>query len=299
MDFVGKRKLWYAISLLLIMPGLIAMLVNRPALNLSIDFTGGNLLQLKFERPVESSQVREVLKEFNLEKSSLQTAGENEFLLRTPVLGEEETGKLFSALKEKLGDFEIKRNEKVGATIGREITRNALYALIIASGLMLIYIGFRFEFLFGVSAVVALLHDVLVTIGLFALFRWEVDSSFVAAILTIIGYSINDTIVIFDRIRENLRMRKKESLEELVNRSIKQSLTRTISTVTTVIIALVALLILGGDTTKGFALAMLIGTISGTYSSIFTASPLWIDLRHLAEGRKKGLQGRARRATSP
>lgn len=275
------------------------MLVNRPALNFGIDFTGGNLLQLKFERPVESSQVREVLKEFNLEKSSLQTAGENEFLIRTTVLGEEETSKLFSALKEKLGNFEIKRNEKVGAVIGREITRNALYALIIASVLMLIYIGFRFEFLFGIAAVLALIHDVLVTIGLFALFRWEVDSSFVAAILTIIGYSINDTIVIFDRIRENLRMRKKESLEELVNRSIRQSLTRTISTVTTVIIALVALLTLGGDTTKGFALAMLIGTISGTYSSIFTASPLWIDFRHLAEGRKRAVQGKVRRVTSP
>lgn len=299
MDFVGKRKIWYVVSLLVIIPGIIAMFLNRPALNFGIDFTGGNLLQVKFERPVETAQVREVLKEFNLEKAAIQAAGQNEFLVRTPILTEEESDKLVAALKNKLGNLDIKRNEKVGAIISGELTRKGLYALALASVLMVIYIGLRFEFLSGFAAVLALLHDVLVTVGLFALFRWEVDSSFVAAILTIIGYSINDTIVIFDRIRENLRLRKKETLEELVNRSITQSLTRSINTVTTVIMALLALLILGGETTKVFALAMLIGTISGTYSSIFTASPLWVDFRHLLQERRRAARTKVRRATSP
>lgn len=299
MDFVGKRKIWYIVSLLVIIPGIIAMFLNRPALNFGIDFTGGNLLQVKFERQVETAQVREVLKEFNLEKATIQAAGQNEFLVRTPILTEEESDRLLAALKEKLGNLDIKRNEKVGAVIGGELTRKGLYALVLASVLMVIYIGLRFEFLFGFAAVLALLHDVLVTVGLFALFRWEVNSSFVAAILTIIGYSINDTIVIFDRIRENLRLRKKETLEELVNRSITQSLTRSINTAATVIMALLALLILGGETTKIFALAMLIGTISGTYSSIFTASPLWVDFRHLIQERKRAARTKVRRATSP
>ncbi|MGB9858862.1 MAG: protein translocase subunit SecF [Moorellaceae bacterium] len=299
MDFAGKRKIWYALSLLVIIPGIIAMFLNRPALNFGIDFTGGNLLQVKFERPVETSQVREVLKEFNLDKATIQAAGPNEFLVRTPVLSEEESEKLLAALKDKLGNLDIERNEKVGAVIGGELTRKGLYALALASVLMVIYIGIRFEFLFGIAAVLALLHDVLVTVGLFALFRWEVNSSFVAAVLTIIGYSINDTIVIFDRIRENLRLRKKESLEELVNKSIIQSLTRSINTVTTVIMALLALLLLGGETTKIFALAMLIGTISGTYSSIFTASPLWIDFRNLAQQRRRTARTKVKRATSP
>ncbi|KUK12416.1 MAG: Protein-export membrane protein SecF [Moorella sp. 60_41] len=275
------------------------MATQRPPLNLGIDFTGGNLLQVRFEQPVETSQVREALREFNLEQAALQPVGPNEFLLRTPVLTEEESTALLERMEEKFGSLEVQRNEKVGAVIGAELTRKGLYALALAAVLMVIYIGIRFEFLFGIAAVVALLHDVLVTVGLFALFRWEINSAFVAAILTIIGYSLNDTIVVFDRIRENLRMRKKESLEELVNKSIAQSLVRCINTMVAVALALLSLLILGGDTTKGFALALLIGSLSGTYSSIFTASPLWVDLRNLVRERKRAARAKVRRATSP
>ncbi|HBT46647.1 MAG TPA: protein translocase subunit SecF [Peptococcaceae bacterium] len=299
LDFVGKRKLWYLLSLLVIIPGIMAMATQRPPLNLGIDFTGGNLLQVRFEQPVETSQVREALREFNLEQAALQPVGPNEFLLRTPVLTEEESTALLERMEEKFGSLEVQRNEKVGAVIGAELTRKGLYALALAAVLMVIYIGIRFEFLFGIAAVVALLHDVLVTVGLFALFRWEINSAFVAAILTIIGYSLNDTIVVFDRIRENLRMRKKESLEELVNKSIAQSLVRCINTMVAVALALLSLLILGGDTTKGFALALLIGSLSGTYSSIFTASPLWVDLRNLVRERKRAARAKVRRATSP
>lgn len=286
-DFVGRRKWWYALSLLIIIPGLIAMALHRPVLNFGIDFTGGNIIDVQFQQPVSAGQVREVLDSLDLGTSSIQATGNNEFLIRTPELNEEQTDRLIGALRDKIGQLDLKRNEKVGATIGRELTIKGIEAMAIAWVLMVIYITIRFEFLSGLAAILALIHDVLVTVGLFAVFRWEVDSTFVAAILTIIGYSINDTIVIFDRIRENLRLRRKETIEELVNRSINQSLTRSINTVLTVIIALLALMILGGETTRTFALAMLIGTISGAYSSIFTASPLWIDLRNLSRERHR------------
>ncbi|GEA16112.1 protein-export membrane protein SecF [Moorella sp. E308F] len=305
-NFIGRRKWWYALSLLIIIPGLIAMVLNWPSpLNFGIDFTGGNIVQIQFQQPVSASQVREVLGGLNLGNSSIQAAGNNEFLVRTTELSEEQTDQVISALRDKLGQLDLKRNEKVGATIGRELTIKGIEAMAIAWVLMIIYITIRFEFLSGLAAILALIHDVLVTIGLFAIFRWEVDSTFVAAILTIIGYSINDTIVIFDRIRENLRLRKKETIEELVNRSINQTLTRSINTVLTVVIALLALMLLGGETTRTFALAMLIGTISGAYSSIFTASPLWIDLRNFSRERhrqaavtKSATKAKTRKATS-
>lgn len=286
-DFVGRRRWWYALSLLIIIPGIIAMALHRPVLNFGIDFTGGNIIDVQFQQPVSAGQVREVLTGLDLGTSSIQATGNNEFLIRTPELNEEQTDRLIGALRDKIGQLDLKRNEKVGATIGRELTIKGIEAMAIAWVLMVIYITFRFEFLSGLAAILALIHDVLVTVGLFAIFRWEVDSTFVAAILTIIGYSINDTIVIFDRIRENLRLRRKETIEELVNRSINQSLTRSINTVLTVVIALLALMLLGGETTRTFALAMLIGTISGAYSSIFTASPLWIDLRNLTRERHR------------
>jgi len=286
-DFVSKRRLWYILSLLIIIPGLIAMAFNKPALNFGIDFTGGNILQVQFQQPVTASQIREVLNEYNLGNSPIQGTGNNEFIIRTVEINEEQTNQIVGALKEKLGQLDIKRNEKVGATIGRELTQKGIKALVIATILMIIYITIRFEFLSGVAAVIALLHDVLVTLAIFALFRWEVDTTFVAALLTIIGYSINDTIVIFDRIRENLRLRKKETIVELVNRSINQNLTRSINTSLTVIMVLLALRFLGGETTRIFALAMLIGTISGTYSSIFIACPLWIDFREMNRQRHR------------
>lgn len=286
-DFINRRRWWYALSLLLIVPGLIAMALNRPVLNFGIDFTGGNIIQVQFEQPVNASQVRGVLDEFGLGSSPLQDAGNNEYIIRTVEINEEQTGKVISALEEKLGQLDLKRNEKVGATIGRELTIKGIQAMLIAWVLMIIYITFRFEFLFGLSAVLALIQNVLVTIGIFAIFRWEVDTTFLAAILTIIGYSINDTIVIFDRIRENMRMRRKESVVELVNRSINQNITRSINTSMTVILVLLALMFLGGSTTKIFALAMLIGVIVGTYSSIFTACPLWVDLRGIDQRRHR------------
>lgn len=262
--------------------------------NLGIDFTGGTLLDLKFDRPVTVSEVRDVLKDYQLENSTIQLAsGEqvesaSNVFIRTHVLDETERRVLMAGVEQKLGAVEVLRIEKVGAVIGSELTQNALLALALSWVLMIAYITYRFEFKFAVSGIIALVHDILIVLGVFSLLRIEIDASFVAAILTIVGYSINDTIVIFDRIRENLKThRKGASLQELVNRSIYQTMTRSIYTVLTVLFATAALYFFGGETTKNFSLALLIGFASGAYSSIFNASQIWYTWKDFAD-KKRG-----------
>jgi preprotein translocase subunit SecF len=293
MNIIGRRKIWYTISLITIVLGIISMVyrtatVGTP-LNLGIDFTGGNIFGIEFKKPVTVEEVRGVLQGLDLGNSVIQKTGTNEVLIRTRVLDKEGQDKVLSEFEKKIGTYnkDKLRLDKVGPTMGRELTRNALLALGIASVLMVIYITFRFEVFFGITAIIALMHDVFVTVGIFSIFWWEIDSSFVAAMLTIIGYSINDTIVIFDRIRENLHQRKKgEDVVGLVNDSIMQTMTRSINTVLAITIVLMALLIFGGGTIRNFTLAMLIGVITGAYSSVFNASPLWVDLRNFARKRK-------------
>ncbi|MCX7780440.1 MAG: protein translocase subunit SecF [Negativicutes bacterium] len=290
-DIIGRRKWWYLLSALIVIPGLISMAVQ--GFNLGIDFTGGTLLELKFARLVAVSDIRDVLKDHHLEQSTIQLAltGNAEtspdVLIRTKVLDENERRAVLSSLEQKLGKFDIQRIEKVGAVIGSELTRQAIIALLVSWVLMIGYISYRFELKFAIAAVLALIHDIFVVLGVFSIFRLEIDASFIAALLTIVGYSINDTIVIFDRIRENLKThRKTESFGELVNRSIWQTMTRSIYTVLTVVFAVLALLIFGGETTKNFSLALLIGFVSGAYSSIFNASPIWVTLKEIAERRR-------------
>jgi len=292
LNIIGRRKIWFTLSLLVIIPGIISMLykwvtIGYP-LNLGIDFTGGNLFKIEFKSNVTVAQIRDALKEINLEKSGIQLSGQRGALIRTPVLDDKRQAELLATLEKKVAPVDKGKLsiDKVGPVIGKELTQKAVLALLVASVLMVIYITIRFEFKFGIAAIIALLHDVFVTLGLFSIFWWEVDSAFVAAILTIIGYSINDTIVIFDRIRENLKKRKKgEDLETLVNNSILQTLARSINTVLTVVFVLAALLIFGGATIRHFTLAMLIGVLSGAYSSIFNASPLWIVFKGLEKRR--------------
>ncbi|WP_242946679.1 MULTISPECIES: protein translocase subunit SecF [Carboxydocella] len=282
MHFVKTRLVWYIISLLIIVPGLVSLVWQ--GLNLGIDFTGGTLLELEYKQVPAIEQVRAALKEKGLGNAGIQAAEGNRILIRTVALAEKDRDEVLKAIREKTGDFNLRREDKVGPVIGKELLRNALLALGIAIVLMIIYISWRFEFWSGLSAIAALLHDVLVVIGVFSLLQLEVDSAFVAAILTIIGYSINDTIVIFDRIRENLlKRRKDQEVEDVINSSIYQTFGRTINTVLTVVFVLVALLVFGGETIYNFVLAMLIGVLSGTYSSICTASPLWFDLRRYAK----------------
>lgn len=278
MNFAGKRKIWFLISLVVIIPGLISLFIN--GLNFGIDFAGGNLLQVQFEKQASIEDVRGALKEFKLQDSPIQASEDNVFIIKTKgAIEEDQLIKVEQGLEKDLGKMEILRSEKVGPTVGKELRTAGILSLLIAIVFMIIYITIRFEFKFAIAAILALVHDVLVVVGIFSLLQIEVNSVFIAAILTIIGYSINDTIVIFDRIRENLRKYKKEDLNVLVNKSIGQTIARSINTSLTTLFVLVALYVLGGDTTRTFALALLIGITSGAYSSIFTASPIWLELR--------------------
>ncbi len=285
-NFMQHRKIWYIISLLVILPGLFSMVTR--GFNLGIDFIGGNLVEVRLEQDVKIEQVRSVVEGLGYAASNnVQKSGTSDYLIRTRELTEEESATLISTLEQKVGEVNLLRNDRVGPVVGREITINAILSLLVAAALMLVYITFRFEFKQGVAAVTAILHDVLVVLGIFSIFQIEVNSALVAAILTIIGYSINDTIVIFDRIRENLRMRKKrETLEDLVNVSLWQTLARSINTVMTVLFVLLALYFLGGTTIKTFVLALLIGVTTGMYSSMFNASPIWVDLKLLEKKAK-------------
>ena len=280
-SIIAHRNWFFAFSLLMILISLASLATQ--GLNLGIDFTGGTLIDLKFAKPVSVAEVRDVLKDYKLENSVVQLAATEKtdaapnVLIRTHVLSEAERKSVLEGFTAKLGKFDIMRIEKVGATIGSELTREAIIALLLSWLMMIAYISYRFEFRFGVAGILSLVHDVLIVLGVFSILRKEIDASFVAALLTIVGYSINDTIVIFDRIRENLKaMKKGETLPEMVDRSIWQTMTRSIYTVLTVLFATGSLYFLGGETTKNFSLALLIGFVSGTYSSIFNASPIWV-----------------------
>ncbi len=288
-NIIGKRKIWYMLSLLFIIPGIISIFVQ--GFNLGIDFTGGTIVELKFAKPVTVLQVRDTLKDYGLENSTIQLAGKEhieaseDVFVRTTILPDETRRAVLDGMKEKLGEYQVLRTEKVGAVMGSELTLKAVLAMLISWVIIIMYISYRFELKFALSAIAALLHDIIIVMGVFSLLQKEIDGSFVAAIMTIIGYSINDTIVIFDRIRENLKLhfRKGGDLIELINHSIMQTMTRSIYTVLTVLFTVVSLFVFGGETTKNFALALLIGISCGAYSSIFNASPLWYDLKRMAD----------------
>lgn len=289
--FIKLRKIWYTISILVIIPGLISLFSQ--GLNLGIDFSGGSLLDLKFKQPIAVEQVRGILNEFGLEGSSIQRSGETDFLIRTRELSEDENANVIQELDGKLGGVTVQRSERVGPVMGKELILKAIKALAVASMLIVIYVAWRFEFKQGIAAILAMLHDILVVLGVFSIFRVEVDSAFVAAVLTIIGYSIMDTIVIFDRVRENMLNKKKgEALEDIINKSMWQTLARSINTVLAVMFLLVALYVLGGATIRSLVLALLVGVASGAFSSVCNATPLWYDFKRM-EGRGKHRAARA------
>ncbi|MGI6434924.1 MAG: protein translocase subunit SecF [Syntrophomonadaceae bacterium] len=274
---IERRKIFYIISLILLIPGIASLFVNQ--LNLGIDFRGGSIVHVRMAVDVTAPEVREALAPVGLDNSEVQKSADNTYYIRTHELDQEQTRNLLNALQTKFGEVELMSAESVGATIGRELTRNAALALLIGIALMLVYISLRFEWTFGVAAVLALVHNVLVVLGVFSIFQWEVNTPFIASILTIIGFTINDTIVVFDRVRENMRSSKKQDYAALLNKSILQVVNRSINTVLTAVIILVALLLLGGATLKLFVVAMLIGFVVGAYTSICIASPLWYELK--------------------
>lgn len=279
MRIIEKRKMFYIISLILIVPGIISLFAQ--GLNFGIDFKGGSIVSIKMDSAITAPAVKDVLIELEMDNAEVQKSG-GEFFIRTTELSQEQTNKLITALTTKFENVELLSAESVGATIGKELTRNAFISLLIATVIMLVFIAYRFEWSFGFAAIAAILHNVVVVLGLFSIFQWEVNSAFIAAMLTVIGYSINDTIIIFDRVRENLRMKRKETFELLLNKSIMQTLNRSINTVLNSSLPLIALLVLGGITIKYFILAMLLGFIIGAYTSIFIASPLLYEIKSKA-----------------
>lgn len=281
MDIVKNRKIYYGISLGIIILGIIMWIIN--GFNYGIDFTGGTSIQIKVGKSTGVDEVKEIVDKYDRDASILHV-GDNyeEVLIRSKKdFSNEEINNVVEKFQEKynLEDIEY-QSEKFGPFMGKEIRNKALLSSGIAVISMLAYITWRFEFRFAIAAIVALIHDVVVTLALYAIFKIPINSAFIAAILTILGYSINDTIVIFDRIREELKINPKTSSDDIINLSIKKSLTRTINTSITTLIAVLILYIVGVEDVRIFALPLIFGIVSGTYSSLFIASPLWYEMKN-------------------
>ncbi len=283
-DIVGKRYLWFGLSLLIIVPGLLALLLW--GMPVAIDFTGGSLLDIRFNStPPQSEQIKAIYARFGYEDAVVQTVGDLGYQIRTKAMDDATKNQISDAIRSELGPFTELEFGTVSGTISGEVVRQAALTVAIAAVGIMIYLWFAFRqvphaFRYGVAAIIAMLHDVLVMIGTAAilgkLFGWEVDSLFLTALLTVIGFSVHDTIVVFDRVRENLIRRRGERFEAIVNHSIMQTLDRSLNTTLTVLFTLLALVLFGGLTIRHFVLVMLIGIMSGAYSSIFNAAQILV-----------------------
>lgn len=283
-DFMGKRRLALVLSLLLVAISLTSIVTR--GLNFGIDFTGGTLVEISYQTAVDPSEVRTVLQQAGFNDAIVQSFGTaKDVLIRLAPRGELSSAELSSYILDALyqaypDQVEIRRIEFVGPQVGEELTEDGGLAMLYALIGILIYVALRFEKRFAVGAVIALIHDVIITIGIFSVFQFEFDLSVLAAILAVIGYSLNDTIVVFDRIRENFRKMRKTDTVGIMNSAINQMLSRTIITSLTTLLVLTSLFVFGGDIIHGFATALIIGVFIGTYSSIYiaSASVLWLGL---------------------
>lgn len=302
LDIIGKRNWYFAFSLLIIVPGIISLFLY--GLKLSIDFTGGSRTVLQYPQAVNEQkvqQIRSVFEENNIEVVTLQPS-EDQVIIRTKPLDDKQNAEILKDLKAKTGDVRQEDFETIGPVIGQETALNALSAIALSSLLIVLYIAWSFRgvrkpvssWRFGICAIAALLHDALLVVGVFSLlghfFGVEVDSLFVTALLTVLGFSVHDTIVVFDRIRENLRRNIEAPFAQVVNDSILQTLVRSLNTSLTALLVLVTLLVFGGETIRWFVVAMIIGLVSGTYSSIFNAAPLLVVWQQWAERRRNRSQ---------
>ena len=280
-DFLKGSKIAFIISGVIILIGIVSIIAHG-GLNWGIDFTGGTLVELRFEKRVSISEVRSALAELGLAESDVQTigTGSREFLIRTKTDRKDEEmsidKRILTLFREKLPDNppEIMKIETVGPKVGSELRWRALWATLLAFLGILLYVSFRFQFRFGVAAVLALFHDVFITITVLSLINAEFSLITIAALLTIIGYSINDSIVISDRIRENIRIMYREAFSKIVNLSLNQTLSRTLITSLSTLLALVSIFLLGGRVLRLFSVPLIIGVIVGTYSSVFIVSPV-------------------------
>jgi preprotein translocase subunit SecF len=293
MDLIGKRRLYFFISIVLVVISLGALLSNYfirgQAMNFGIDFTGGTMLNLRFAQPVTVGEVRAVLDEFRYPDAVIQKSTEHDVSIRTEPLETEKRQAIIREMEKRFNGVELMEADTIGPVIGKELRTQAFWALIVASVLIILYVSFRFEFKYAVVALIALYHDAIITTGIMAILWRTIDTTFVAAILTIMGYSINDTIVIFDRIRENLKKHEnsKKKYAEIINNSVWQTMARSINTTLTCLFVVLALLIFGGETLTNFLLTLLIGFFLGAYSSIFLASPLLVVARDWITAKKK------------
>lgn len=285
-DFIGRRYLFFAISGLLVLVGIVALAqISRGKANLGIDFAGGAAIQLKLSQPIRLDDARSALEAGDLKDAELQevVAG-NKLLIRLKKQDIVQKN-ISERIKEVFSnafpgnEFVVESSTEIGPTVGQKLQKDALLAVAISMIGIIIYIAYRFEFRFGIAAAIATFHDVLVVLGIFFILNKEITLLIVTALLTIAGYSLSDTVVIFDRIRESMKVRRKESFEQIINESINQVLSRTFNTSFTTFLAVVALFFFGGEVIHDFSLAMMLGVIVGTYSSWFVASPLLLFLR--------------------
>jgi len=279
-DFVGKRRIAIVISGLIILAGLISLLLHGGP-RLSIDFEGGTLLEVRFNDPTSVEAVRTQLSAVEMGEAVIQQYGDDrEYIIRvkTPTQDEDQLNIIYSSLNQVEGGngFDLRRLETVGPKIGKELRADAIEAILIAMLGIVIYVSIRFQFMYSIGALVALAHDVLITLGLFSLLNMEVSLTVLAAFMFIVGYSLNDTIVVFDRIREYVKAKRHEDFPTIVNLSLNSVLNRTIITSLTTLIVVLILFLFGGEVIKPFAFALIVGLVVGTYSSIYIASPIVI-----------------------
>ena len=285
-DIVGKRYWYYLISAIVVVPGLISLILF--GLNFSIDFTGGAMMEVQFEESgaVQPAELKELFGEYGFGDTMVQSSQENVYLIRSKTLEPETKKAIQEEIGERFGQFIELRFESVGPSVGGEVQRRAYLVVAMAAVAILLYISFAFRHVtnpvrYGACAIIAMVHDIFVVVGFASIFGilygWEVDALFLTALLTVIGFSVHDSIVVFDRIRENSRRYAGLPIEGIVNHSIVQTLDRSINTQLTVVFTLTALLLFGGITIRNFVLTLLIGIVSGTYSSIFNASPLLVE----------------------
>ena len=291
-DFMKLRWVWFGISLVLI--GATAVLFFAKGLNPGIDFTGGVLMEVRTEKPADLHAMRAALGKGNFGEVALQNiGGARDVMVRIQARKNEDQARVAEEVKTILGKLdagiEYRRVDYVGPTVGRELVQSGMLSLCVAILCMMLYIWFRFEWQFGLGGIAALIHDAILILGFYLVTGYEFGLTSIAAILTIIGYSINDSVVIYDRIRENMRKFKQMPLETLINRSVNDTLSRTIMTAGTVAIASLSLILFGGETIKSFSVAMLFGVIAGTYSSIYISAPLLIFFPVRPEGEPEAL----------
>src|SRR5215475_15519060 len=278
-DWLGKRKIFLAISGAVMLLGLVSLIAKR-SFNYGVDFKGGTIVTVRFQEKPNIEKIRQLLRENGAADSQPQElAGRNDVLIEFQGAKEEDAsagrGIIINALNKGFqGQFEVLSATSIGPKVGDDLKRQAVFATLYALLGILIYIAFRFEWIYGAAAVFAVFHDTLVTLGLFSIFNREINLTVIAALLTLVGYSVNDTIVVFDRMRENLKIRRRDSLETIMNDSINQTLSRTILTSSLTFLTVLALFLFGGEIINHFAFAMVIGIIIGTYSSIAIAAPL-------------------------